>query len=418
MSTGAIGALTAYLEGLKRTAKRNFGDVRGNPNDFGRMAAARMDEDMTKRLSDPTSALDYTTGPVGGLAGLIRRDGRHDLNMVHNVPMTLKWLARFIEERGSLSSPSVAIAKNTIYPFERSSTFVFNPASPLFDPAQHQGNQLFNRDSYTFRKKGPGAIPPNIRRNFGDMRLTEGYYPNDSQAWAIRSSPRFRSFAEYEGSKSGAKTLGKFTEADGEYADVLNSNLVEWAQNKYKLSPNNRSPAMLKQLQDSARAGDENAQFILEGFRQLPSDYAELKVLGEVPINPRNVSALMLRDFDLMHNPESTRNLRKAAEDRGVRVGTAKELLPAEYKGLYDDTVGAIGRYLERHKGDLESAPNFTETPAIIQRYMDNGLYSRLLSGWDDIDRHVPQYVYESPQFGAEVAGFLTTKDANKLRGR
>jgi len=332
--------------------------------------------------------------------------------------MTPEWLARFIEERGSLSSPSVAIAKNTVYPFARSSTFVFNPASPLFDPAQHRGNQLFNRDAYTFREKDPRTIPPNIRRNFDDMRLTEGSIPPNPQAGAILSSPRFRSFAEYERSKSGAKNLGKFTAADTDYAIALDSNLVEWTQNKYSRSPNKYTLAGLKQLQDSARAGDEHAQFILEGFRQLPSDYAELKVLGEVPINPRNVSALMLRDFDLMHSPESTRNLRKAAEDRGVRVGTAKELLPTEYKGLYDDTVGAIGRYLERHKGDLESAPNFTETPAIIQRYMDNDLYTRVLNGWASVDRHVPEYVHESPQFGAEVAGFLTTKDANKLRGR
>lgn len=140
MSTGAIGALTAYLEGLKRTAKRNFGDVRGNPNDFGRMAAARMDEDMTKRLADPTAALDYTTGPVGGLAGIIRRGGRPELNMVHNSSRYPEEIAKLITERGSLSSPSIAIAKDNIYPYEKTSTFVFNPASPLFDPAQQKGN--------------------------------------------------------------------------------------------------------------------------------------------------------------------------------------------------------------------------------------------------------------------------------------
>lgn len=418
MSTGAIGALTAYLEGLKRTAKRNFGDVRGNPNDFGRMAAARMDEDMTKRLADPTAALDYTTGPVGGLAGIIRRGGRHDLNMVHNVPMTPEWLARFIEERGSLSSPSVAIAKNTIHPFERSSTFVFNPASPLFDPAQHRGNQLFNRDAYTFRKKEPGAIPPNVRHNFGDMRLTEGYYPNDAKVWAIRSSPRFRSFAEYEGSKSGAKTLGKFTDVDADELAILNDKLIAWMQKTHRTDPNVRSPLVMQSLRASAVNGDEEARTILEGFRQLPSNYAELKVLGEVPVNPRNVSGLMLRDFDLIHNPESTRNLRKAAEDRGVRVGTPKELLPAEHRGLYDDTVGAIGRYLQKHQGNLKSAPSFAETPAVVQRYLDEDLYRRTLNGRVDVDRDLPEYIYDSPQFGAEVAGFLTTKDAGKYRGR
>ena len=417
MSTGAIGALTSYLEGLKRTAKRNFGDMLSSPGDFGRMAASRMDEDMTKRLKDPTSALDYTTGPVGGLAGIIRRGGRPELNMVHNAPMTPDELADLISRRSSLSSPSIAIAKDTIYPFEASSTFVFNPASPLFDPAQHRGNQLFNRDAYTFRGKDPRDIDSGVRNKFKDMRLTEGYMPDETQTLAIRSSPQFRSFAEYEGSKSGARTLGKFTDRDKAYADLLSDNLTEWMQNKYSRSPNKRSSVVLGALRDSARAGDENARFILEEFRKLPSKYAELKVLGEVPVNPRNVSAVVLRDSDLKNYPAEVALLRKAVEDRGVRVGTPRELLPTEHRGLYDDTVGAIGRYLQKHQGNLKSAPSFAETPAVVQRYLDEDLYRRTLNGWADVDRDLPEYIYGSPQFGAEVAGFLTTKDAGYAQG-
>lgn len=418
MSTGAIGALTAYLEGLKRTAKRNFGDVRGNPNDFGRMAAARMDEDMTKRLADPTAALDYTTGPVGGLAGIIRRGGRPELNMVHNAPMTPDELADLISRRSSLSSPSIAIAKDSIYPFEASSTFVFNPASPLFDPAQHRGNQLFNRDAYTFRGKDPRDIDSGVRNKFKDMRLTEGYYPDKSQTWAIRSSPSFRSFAEYEGSKSGAKTLGKFTDRDKAYADLLSSDLTAWMKHKNGRSPNRRSLGVFKQLQDSARVGDENAQFILEGFRQLPSSYAELKVLGEVPVNPRNVSAVVLRDSDLKNYPAEVALLRKAVEDRGVRVGTPRELLPTEHRGLYDDTVGAIGQYLKRGQADPASAAPFSSSPEVVKKYMDEYTYKEALNGRVDVDRDLANYIYGSPQFGADVAGFLTTKDASKYRGK
>ncbi len=418
MSTGAIGALTAYLEGLKRTAKRNFGDVRRNPNDFGRMAAARMDEDMTKRLADPTAALDYTTGPVGGLAGIIRRGGRPELNMVHNSSRYPEEIAKLITERGSLSSPSIAIAKDNIYPYEKTSTFVFNPASPLFDPAQHKGNQLFNRDAYTFRSKDPKAVPPNIRRNFGDMRFSEGYYPDEAQTWAIRSSPSFRSFAEYEGSKSGAKTLGKFTDRDKAYADLLSSDLTAWMTHKNGRSPNRRSPAVFKQLQDSARAGDKTAEWILGEFRNLPSEYAELKVLGEVPVNPRNVSAIMLRDFDLTNDPPAVALLRKAAEDRGVRVGTPKELLPPEHKGLYDDTVGALGQYLKRGQADPASAALFSSSPEVVKKYMDEYTYTKTLNGLLDVDKDLANYIYDSPQFGADVAGFLTTKDASKYRGK
>ena len=418
MSTGAIGALTSYLEGLKRVAKRNFGDMLGSPSEFGRMAASRMDEDMTKRLKDPTSALDYTTGPVGGLAGIIRRGGRPELNMVHNAPMTPDELADLISRRSSLSSPSIAIAKDTIYPFEASSTFVFNPASPLFDPAQHRGNQLFNRDAYTFRGKDPRDIDSGVRNKFKDMRLTEGYMPDEAQTLAIRSSPQFRSFAEYEGSKSGARTLGKFTDRDEAYADLLSDNLTEWMQNKYSRSPNKRSPAVLKQLQDSARVGDENAWFILEEFRKLPSKYAELKVLGEVPVNPRNVSAVVLRDSDLKNYPAEVALLRKAVEDRGVRVGTPRELLPTEHRGLYDDTVGAIGQYLKRGQADPASAAPFSSSPEVIKKYIDEPMYKGILNGWFDVDSELADFVYRTPQFGSDVAGFLTTKDASKYRGK
>ena len=418
MSTGAIGALTAYLEGLKRTAKRNFGDMLSSPGDFGRMAASRMDEDMTKRLKDPTSALDYTTGPVGGLAGIIRRGGRPELNMVHNAPMTPDELADLISWRSSLSSPSIAIAKDTIYPFEASSTFVFNPASPLFDPAQHRGNQLFNRDAYTFRGKDPRDIDSGVRNKFKDMRLTEGYYPDKSQTWAIRSSPSFRSFAEYEGSKSGAKTLGKFTDRDEAYADLLSSDLTAWMTHKNGRSPNRRSPGVFKQLQDSARAGDESARRILSEFRNLPSKYAELKVLGEVPVNPRNVSAVVLRDSDLKNYPAEVALLRKAVEDRGVRVGTPRELLPTEHRGLYDDTIGAIGQYLKRGQADPASAAPFSSSPEVIKKYINEPMYKGTLNGWLDVDKELAHYIYDSPQFGADVAGFLTTKDASKYRGK
>lgn len=199
---------------------------------------------------------------------------------------------------------------------------------------------------------------------------------------------------------------------------MLNEELAAWSLGNRGITPNKRSPLVLGELKIAAKQGDENAQFILKGLRQLPSDYAELKVLGEVPINQRNVSALMLRDFDLAIDPSAIALLRKAAEDRGVRVGTPKELLPAEHRGLYDDTVGAIGRYLQKYQGNLKSAPNFSEAPAVVQRYLDEDLYKQTLNGWVDIERHIPEYIYDSPQFGADVAGFLTTKDAGKYRGK
>lgn len=67
---GAIGALSAWLDNAKRVAKRNWGDLVNSPNDFASVMSARMNEDMTKRLQDPTSALDFVAPPLGQWAQL------------------------------------------------------------------------------------------------------------------------------------------------------------------------------------------------------------------------------------------------------------------------------------------------------------------------------------------------------------
>lgn len=77
--SGAIGALSAWLDNAKRVAGRNFGDMMRSPDDFGRMASARIDEDMTKQFSDQDSVMDWAGGPLGkvgaGLLGVIKGKG-------------------------------------------------------------------------------------------------------------------------------------------------------------------------------------------------------------------------------------------------------------------------------------------------------------------------------------------------------
>lgn len=74
-SGGVVGNMNAWLEQKKRQAKRTLSDWFERPEDTARMVASRFDEDMTKHLKDPAAALDYVTGPVGGLAGIMKPKG-------------------------------------------------------------------------------------------------------------------------------------------------------------------------------------------------------------------------------------------------------------------------------------------------------------------------------------------------------
>src|SRR5574337_1629257 len=72
---GALAELNAWLENKRRVAKRNLADILGSPEDYGRMAAARTQQNMEEAMSDPTAGLNFVGGPLGGLAGVIKPKG-------------------------------------------------------------------------------------------------------------------------------------------------------------------------------------------------------------------------------------------------------------------------------------------------------------------------------------------------------
>lgn len=94
---GVIPGLTSWLEQKKRQAKRGLSDWLERPQDTAHMVGSRLDEDMTKHLKDPTSALDFVTGPVGGLAGVIKPRGGNWYPGVNSLVTGLKKLRRYAE---------------------------------------------------------------------------------------------------------------------------------------------------------------------------------------------------------------------------------------------------------------------------------------------------------------------------------
>jgi len=71
---GPLESLSAWLENKRRVAKRNLSDMLNNPDDYGRMAAARTSQDMHESMT-PEGGLNFIGGPVGGLAGVIKPKG-------------------------------------------------------------------------------------------------------------------------------------------------------------------------------------------------------------------------------------------------------------------------------------------------------------------------------------------------------
>lgn len=72
--SGVIGGLNAWLSNANRVARRQLSDLWNRPDDFGHMQSARWDEDFSKQMASPESALDFAM-PLGGLAGVIKAKG-------------------------------------------------------------------------------------------------------------------------------------------------------------------------------------------------------------------------------------------------------------------------------------------------------------------------------------------------------
>lgn len=268
-------------------------------------AVAAATQDPTALINNPILALAASSGDANAA---IRPGGISNINMTHESDVGR--LFQILTGRGSLSSPSVAISKNTGSPFSQghSATLLLNPESHLFDPRIAQANQLFNRDAYVSRWKG---VPSRDARLLGDdLRLTEGAIPTEQQAISIMGSPRFKSLAEYEKSDLGAKLL-----VEPNTLELPPNTLSYNAANKALRDVARYDPALEDKLAQFSRTGDrDDIQKVVDHLNnrkdlgidkvnlnellaRTPSSYGELKVLGEIPVTDKNIKAALFPEY-------------------------------------------------------------------------------------------------------------------------
>lgn len=364
-------------------------------------------------------------GVPGAELGMIRRGGRTDLNMVHNIDDDPRSIAEFFAQRGSMTNPSIAIAKDKVYPFALKPTLVMNPSSHAFDPRTAQANQLINRDAYTTRDKTPKMTAEHrlprrpgrfdlISPSYGDTRLTEHFYPDPDQAASILASPRYKSLAEYERNKSGAGSLGTFDEDAGARSSRLLDHYNAWLSDSQVrrvmgLSKREMDFRKMQMLRAAARSGDREAERILRGFQNLPSEYGELKVLGELPIDRKNVSAMIVPAH---YDGEDRDTLVDAAQRLGIKAGYPMDLIPAEYKSLYEDiTKGVVGD-VRRVSQLADDKRDYSGLNGLTKRYVDKPLYYDMLEDPANAESLARDMIPRSDAIAADAASILTAKDA------
>lgn len=330
--------------------------------------------------------------------GVIRPFGAKNLALVHNMPADERAL-EFFKSGKPLGNPSIAIADQP-YPFNSTPTFIFNPDSKLFDPAGNPQNQLFNRDAYTDRARdflqrwGRDYRLGEAGKRTKDIRMTEGHNPGESHQLAIWGSPRFQSFQDYESKKSGAGTLGQeylkaSSDLHAEVTRYLRDN-AETSLAKTKFLLDSKTSGLLENLKPTeklswmASQGDKEAQKLLQRASELGSDYAELKVVGQVPVDRRNVNAILLPHggpFGL--EAKDILEFMKEGKKKGIPTGTAPTLASKEIKDKAEEAVqrmAAEGSFYTRNlridevpdmplSGYGDSSFSISSVPS-LQRYL------------------------------------------------
>lgn len=404
---GAIGALSAWLDNAKRVAKRNWGDLVKTPDDFASVMSARMNEDMTKRLQDPTAALDFVA-PASGAVGAIMPNGLTRANLLHNLTGSSGRIVRMLES-GYISSPSIAITERTAYPFTEAPTLVFNPRSTRLDPQFNRANQLFSRDMYSFRNKNINELPEKLRTGEQDARFTEGVYAKDptskfsglpddpGKALAIGASPRMKSLSHWETDPLGYGVLGHFDEAAQSLSDDLADQAGTWLlENRLRIPVGSRGA--LSALKNAMENGDPEAMRIMQGFAKLPSNYAELKVVGDVPLTKDNVSAMLLPEY---YDPpgDYVDRMFDAADEAGIKIGFPSDMVPLKHRSAMKDQLDQIVDWIKSANADA---------PPEVSRYLTPRDITRIRSHSGDEDFLTRQAFVNSPQYNADIAHYLS----------
>ena len=364
----------------------------------------------------PFSPMAMGKGALGAaLAGAIRRGGDPSLLAVHNMKGDPENIVKLLSERRSISSPSVAISRN-VSPYAVAPTLLFNPNSPLLDPAMNPANRLYNRDAYTFRDR---LAPRDLRTGTEriDARFTEkSATPEKGQGFAIGVSPDFRSFAEYERNPYGKGVLGNFSHEDMSISNKIAQAASKWRRQhaaEIKSGQFGDELNLIALLNTAASQGDETAKNILTKARSLPSNYGELKVAGEIPIGPRDVSAVLFPQHQ--STDDWFGGAVEAIGRTGVPVGTPKMFLPENRIQDYNRVVADIPKRMpefvktlddEGYHGVFSPYKGVVSDTDLRNLVMSQSLFPDSASYANRIE----EAVYGSSDLAAEVARSLTNK--------
>lgn len=342
--------------------------------------ALRGAADIASLIAKPITALATYTPET---EAAIRPRGSYDLNMFHYSSDPYA-----VASRRVFTAPSIAISSNRGNPFagNRGVNLVLNPNYSGFDPAASK-NQLYTRDGYVSRSKSPQR--PGLSGE--DIRLTE----KDSevglqQALSILLSPRFSSFEQFEKSPLGADLIRKFGDGTGfsEKRKAARSSTYKFQEEHYPnyLTDKPSVQEFLALVREHATKGDTTARRVITRNALMPSDYAELKMVEELPLNADTVSAVFIPEL-----LKKEKTLRKSIEKSlpGVPVGTPEELLPTKHEYLYRQLAENI----------YETS---TTSPLITNPY---GIYR---SGAFYDSSEVLNQIMRSDKFTSDVASMLT----------
>lgn len=314
--------LDDFLRGLLGDTEPSGGTVL-DPDDKARRNRVKdIGEQAGILTSIPQQILGLGALPL--LGGAIRKGGAKDLVQMHgtrrdNLPK--------IAESGFLKSPSIGITSRRANDYSSGvPQFIF--AAGKADPANVPGT-LTNRDGYTYNPynsstKNPAAFQDELEyqlkelnRLYGvdDLRLGQ-YWPGLSQGFSIAASPKFRSYADFEKSPGGAATLRVPESRQDPYWRGITRDLGENAEVMGVSSPENYAKSLVKRA--LTKGPDHLTGFegqLWERASRAPSAMAEMKVHGDLPINPKD-TALFLPDWA----QDETLRLAEPFRDAGFKI--------------------------------------------------------------------------------------------------
>jgi hypothetical protein len=412
MANSILQTILAAVDNTKRAAARNVRDLFSDPKNAILNTLENTVHTVREYGKDPAN---FIGRGLGTGAGIIRKGGATDLNMYHGT--SHRQLARAAQEFGEdirFSHPSIAIASNNANPFVSDVQLLLNPSYRGFDPRTNPANQLYNTDGWVTRDKSDTVTS---RAMAQDLRLTEGESPSLQHALSILASPRF-TFESFEKAALGAPLLrAPNLLAQKKSVDSAESALSKWLMKDKKAQDFNRindmdDPEAVKELfqllRSQAYSGSPEAKKALKNISSVIPSYAELKMIGDLPLTPETVSGVMIHNVkDKAVHPFTREELAKRIGIDVDKVGTPAEILPKDVADTYKNLTEVLTKKVEttlKKDGNLSAMMGdpymWTVSTTGAKEALQEGKLYELIG----------KSVVDSPEFAADVASILTAR--------